>query len=897
MMSRALQLALWGLLMLFAISAHATEIVLTGDETSLPLAPLAAVYEDQSAALSIEEVALHGRFAPQPKLLHPGYTTSAIWLRFSFINASPQPLTRWLSLQPARLQEVSLYLQQDGRWQRSDAGVRQPFRLHPIPAANPVLPLLLAPGERLVAYVRIAGQDAVTIEPTLWEPRAFREAESRTRLVDGLMLGGLVVAPLFSLLMIFMLRERAFLLYTLMTLTFCLGEASDKGYSFMYLWPEATGWAAHNLPWFALIGTGLSILFLRELVDTRRRFPRSDRLLLLVLAIRWLPALGLLFGDYRFWAKFSAMTTPLVPLTLFFVSVLAMLKGIHAARYYTAAFVAMAGGGLLHVAILKGVIGGELGEYALPVAMLLSNILMLAAVVDRIMLVRQEKEAAQNTLIEARTMHEAELEQAVAKRTADLNAALTETRKTNRTQSRLVAYISHDLRAPLATIINYARLLSHRGDEETRRYQATIERSAMHQLELIDDLVEFARGELEHLELVPAPTYLHDWLHDIAGQAELLAVQYDNRFVLEITGDAPPVVVFDPKRLRQILINLLQNAAKFTSNGEIRLCLHATPAADGKVELSFAVEDTGPGIPQQDAERIFLPFERRKSGRAGSGLGLSIARKLARAMGSDLTLKSSPGKGSRFGFRLTVETAEEADVPHPIQAFAFPEPFGTGKTLLVADDNPASREYLREVLSTADFEIVSARDGDEAWRIAQQRRFDAVLVDQFMPGMGGWEVLQKLHEAAPSAVPPVILCSAMPPQRPEGFPSGLDFYATLLKPIGADKLLQTLQSAFDRTQQVAQPDVQPGAQQAMPQTGQQPPAEISADILAPLRDMIADGCITEIEEWAAAFAAAHPEHADFARRIGEAARQCDMGALTWLFDDANISTPEIDQPR
>lgn len=730
----------------------------------------------------------------------------------------------------------------------------------------------LAPGEERVVYLRIADRDSLMIESPSQsrEPRAFRDAESQVRLIDGFILGGLLVMSLFGLLMLFMFRDRAFLFNALATLTYFLGEGSAKGYAAIYLWPDAGAWTTRCLPLFALLGVGLNILFLRDLLLTRRRFPQIDRVLLVLLAIQWLPAPGILFSGSRAWVELSYLVNFPATAILVLVGIFAMRNGVHAARYYTVAYAILALGSILHaLAMWGGTTHPELDNYALPVAMLLSNALMLVSVVDRIMLVRKEKEAAQNALLAARAAHEAELEQAVAARTADLHAALDETRKASQSQSRLLAYISHDLRAPLATIVNYVRLLVRGGAGDVRRYQETIERSALHQLELIDDLVEYARGELDHIELAPVATYLHDWLDNLAAQAELLAAQHGNRFQLRVDADCAPVVVFDPKRLRQVLLNLLSNAAKFTERGEIHCELRATGVADGQLDLAFAVTDTGSGIAPGDIERVFEPFERRQTSREGSGLGLSIARQLVRSMGGELSAVSELGRGSCFRFRLRVAIADEAEVMLAPPPFAFPAPFGAAKTLLVADDNPASREYLRETLVAADFDVVCAEDGAAALRLALERNFDALLLDQFMPGMGAWDILRKLHDAHPGQVPAAILCSALPPQRPDDHPQGIRFHRVLLKPVAGDKLLRILMELFS-----CRTDGGATALEVRP----------SAEWMAALRRMVDAGHISDIEDWASTLAGKHPELADFARRVGAAAVRIDIAELTAILD-------------
>lgn len=857
-------------------TTQGAELRLSGKEEKLALMPVLTVFEDKSTAMAIGQVAELNRFTPQPELSQLGVNQSAAWLKFELTNTTHFPLTRWLEL-PGWLRDVRMFLRQDGQWVAMDAGTAHPFDERPIVAVSLIFPIPLAAQETRSVYVRISGPTHSIIEPTLWDPVAYRTQESRTRLIDGLLLGAFALMAVIAFVLFWGFRHLALLFAGLATTTYFLGELSAKGYSFMYLWPNATEWVIRGMPVYALIGVGLNLLFLRELLGTRKNFPRIDRLLLILVATEWLPAPGILWGDLRFWASASFPQHFPVTVIMVVVGIYAMTQGMRAARYYVAGYALLALGSLFH---LMGVFGlnirADLADYGLPIGMLLNNLLLMLAAVERILEIRRRKEEAKNALLRAHAAHEAELENAVEERTADLNAALIETRKASEAQTRLLAYISHDLRAPLANIVNYVNLLSHHSDPEVRRHQAAIERSALHQLELIDDLVEYARGKLEQLELTPTATYLHDWLDDIAKQAELLAAQQNNRFVLEV-DELPPVAVFDPKRLRQVLVNLLVNAAKFTNNGVIRLAVKTVQQHAGEVELRFAVEDTGTGISRYDIERIFEPFERRSKQREGFGLGLSIGRQLVQAMGGELKASSVPDVGSCFSFTLILPLATEADVTQPVQAFVFPEPFGAGKTLLIADDNPASRDYLREVLSTADFDIVCAEDGAQALRLALDRSFDAILVDQVMPHMSGWDFLQALHQAKPEAKMPIVLCSAMRAKKPEGFPPDLDFAATLLKPVSADKVLHMIQDLLAPAATAAPKPILPD------------------DMRAQLKEMIGNGSVSEIEEWASNLALDHPQLTSLADSIYDAAIRLDFDFLNRLAGETNQTEPERGQ--
>ncbi|QFY41249.1 response regulator [Candidatus Methylospira mobilis] len=867
-------------LLLFLMSAcsafaAAAELRLSGNESVVSLTKYLESYEDLTATINIETVGGMGGFTPAPlRLLSPGFTASAIWLRLTVVNTTAAPLTRWIAIHSAQLQEVSLFFRQQGRWRRMDAGTTLPFSLRPIAALSAVFPLQLAAGESATVYLRIASSTTIAIDLELWEPLAFREAENFARLFDGFLIGCLILTAIYALLMFFTLRDRAFLPHALGILAFCLHDASSKGYGFMYFWPEATDWTTRSIALFGALGLCGMLLFVRELLLTRTRLPHWDHLLLSLLAAQSVSAAILLLCDNRTWSSLHIVLNFSIVIAIVITVLLAILRRFPASRFYLIAFVIVLIGSLARVLSLFGVIQSELiGNYATPLSVLISNTFLLAAVVDRIMLARKEKLAAQQALLDARAAHEAQLERAVDDRTADLNTALDEARSANQTKSRLLAYVSHDLRTPLATIINTVHRLNLHAGTETLRYQASIEQCAAHQLELIDDLVEYARGELDHLQLSPTPIYLHAWLDDIAQQAELLAEQYGNRFVLEL-GGMPPIVVLDPKRLRQVLLNLLSNAAKFTANGVIQLRVQAEFMPDNQVALSFVVDDSGPGIPQHDMERIFLPFERRDSDRQGSGLGLCIAQQIVKEMGDKLRVESTLGHGSRFTFRLVVNTAPESEVMQPASTSPTWDAFGAGKTLLVADDNEASRSHLQEILSTADFDVVFATDGEQALRLAIETHFDAILVDQMMPRIGGWELLLTLRRQYPNAI--VILCSAIPPQRPAGFPRDIDFNAILLKPVFADQLLLAVRKLLDG---ISEPSARiPVLSFSIPD-----------ELLAPLRTLIAVGSITEIEAWAVRFETDHPEHTDFAFRVREAARRVDLHELAALLNAAALA--------
>ena len=342
---------------------------------------------------------------------------------------------------------------------------------------------------------------------------------------------------------------------------------------------------------------------------------------------------------------------------------------------------------------------------------------------------------------------------------AALQAAKDLAEAANQAKTRYVAGMTHELRTPLNSILGYAQILLK--DEQVqgprRASVATIHRSGEHLHGLIDGLLDLARIEAGRLRLDPAPLPMHEFLDDLVRMVGPQAEAKGLTFKLETSGRIPDHVNADAKRLRQILINLLSNAVRFTDHGSVTLRL------DHRREVArFEVIDTGIGIAAQDQERIFLPFERgsagRRTGDAGTGLGLTITHLLTQLMGGELTVKSAPGEGSTFTARLylrEIAAPSQARITHrPVTGY-----LGARRTLLVVDDQPTQRQMLVGLLMPLGFGIREAASGSECLESVHERCPDAVLLDVSMDDMDGWETAKQIRAAGFTEVP-IIMVSA-----------------------------------------------------------------------------------------------------------------------------------------
>lgn len=635
--------------------------------------------QDRQARLEPAQAMQASDWQPaSPANLNLGVSDSAIWLRLRVENRSLQRQTRWLTLGSPRLEWVDFYrfAPGDPAWSESAVGgLARALDRRPVSGLVSIFPVRLAPGESATLLLRVAGRTRLFMKPELWEPLTYRSRESDLIVRQMAPISAVLGVVLYMLVHGLARRSRDMLLLSGWLCLMALFELAFDGYLYRFFLSSGGELAVRVtlvLSNLVVILCAVFTLFFLRLYQQRG----WRRLYLLYIAANLVNLVRTAFGDL-----FAANVVTVPLLLLFFliwpISILAAWRRrvANAGLYFIATL------SLWTVIILRLLEQ----EGLLPADLMLSDsltinpslglaLVMVFGLLRQAYVEQKAYRAAQTALLKSRLDEQQRLEALVRERTQSLQDATIAAEEAHHARGELLARVNHDLLRPVTEIVELAAPLEQVGGKPAE-YGAVIRRSATHLLGLIDDLIDQASQDGSVDEIRSEPVDTQALLAGLAFEAEGLVLAGGNEFVFIPAPDLPPCIRVDSRRLRQVLINLLDNAAKFTRGGRIEFQIDADPGP-AQARLVFTVRDTGPGMSASQLAVVFEPYRRadEAAGFPGLGLGLAIARHWAERMGGEIVAESLPGQGTTMRVLLPVSLSEQAQVP---ESMAPDEPMPT----------------------------------------------------------------------------------------------------------------------------------------------------------------------------------------------------------------------------
>ncbi len=754
-------------------------------------------YEDKTNQLTFADIAseeFRGRFRPsQSKAPNFGHTRSDIWVRVTLRNESAARDLWLLEIQSSRLAKADVYLVDpaDGTFEVKAAHDFQPYSARAVAGRHFNLKVEIPPGRSRTLLVNAAAYGTLQLPLVLWTPEAFAQADHHQQLVMGVYYGMILAILLVNAMAYFTIRETLFLYYAAYLASFGALQFGQNGHLLEYVTP----WDPDLMGYLFMVAMALTSVsaleFTRKFLDLPSHMPRTS-LLARTIVLLWVFDAWLVWhtGDHAA-VQFGTLLVLLTAGTLLAAAV-AMRNRVRQGRYFLVAWSGFLVGtlalGLRNLDILPN---NFITTYGMQIGSFFEFVLLTYALTDRIRATKKENERIQREAMLT-------LEKRVDERTRELVEQREVAERATRFKSEFLANMSHEIRTPMNAIVGLTHLaLGTELSAKQRSYVSGVTGAARSLLNIIEDVLDFSKIEAGKLQLEQIDFDLGAVVENISTMTSLQALDKGLALTFWMDAGVERRLKGDPQRLGQVLLNLVNNAIKFTDAGQVRVRIGQAPLREGSLKLICSVADTGIGISQREMGSLFQSFNQadrsitRRFG--GTGLGLAISQQLAQAMGGRIDVESAPNRGSTFTFTAVLapsglENAAAAPargIDSEQAALAL-----RGAQVLVVEDHEINRLVLQELLQGMGVACRLAASGQAAIESALDpaHRHDLVLMDLQMPDMSGLQACKEIRRHLDRARLPIIALTAQAEQglRQRCLDAGMNDFLT--KPLDPAKL-------------------------------------------------------------------------------------------------------------
>jgi two-component system, sensor histidine kinase LadS len=735
-----------------------------------------------------------------------GISNSRFWIRFNIQNSSK--MEKWfLEVPNPHIHIINLYIpKKGGEFEIIKGGNILPFFERKIETEGFSYELFIK-NEPSTYYLEIENShDALVVPLNISSGNKFYNNIIITYSAYGLYYGVMIAMLLYNFFIYITIRDKTYLYYSFYIIFFMIHVLKDNGLAYRFLWPESPEWNrisfAFTIP-MANLGANNFVQYFLETDKNSRGLYITLQLSKSIIILS--SVLGYFLLDLSTNIEIATIEAGLNTLFLFIIGIIAFIKNINSSGLFLIAWSPLLIGGLSTILMNFDILPYNLfTAYAIQIGTALESILLSISLANRIRIIKNEKEDAQNKLIESNKL------------------ALLNLEKANIQKDEFLTNTSHEFKTPLNAIIGLSESLIggvagpiNPSMSENLNY---ILNSGRRLNNLINDILDISKLKNSELQLNFKSLNLRNIVqHSLLPFNQIIA----NKSIKIINNISPeaPYVFADEGRLLQILYNIIGNSLKFTESGEILIyAMYDTKIIhyQGDSKITISISDTGIGIPEEKLKDIFLPFEQVDTGvqrkYGGTGLGLSITKKLIELHGGKIWVSSSPLEGSTFYFTLPISkiqniTIETNDVirsssnienrSHKIKDINE-EINGTNKfTILIVDDEPMNIQILKNHLGDKNYNLLIALDGTKALSIINTQKVDLVLLDLMMPDISGLEITNLIRKKYLISSLPIIIITAknqiMDIQN--AFELGVNDY--LQKPFFKEELIARIKNHLD----------------------------------------------------------------------------------------------------